>query len=110
MRIDESISNTENGQADITDTKNEASEDYVDMPQWYMEQLAAHVKAIRKLRFEAKTVGTWKGGDRNFVFHAGTGKPHYHTSMSSIQNLVPNPSPTEKKTLNPCDSGYSIKY
>ncbi|WJH28417.1 site-specific integrase [Paenibacillus sp. CC-CFT742] len=82
LRIDESISHTQNGQADITDTKNEASDDYVDMPQWYMEQLAAHVKAMRKIRFEAKAQGKWKGGDRNFVFHSGSGKPYYHTSPS----------------------------
>lgn len=82
LRIDESISSTKNGQADITDTKNEASNDYVDMPKWYMEELAAHVKAMRKLRFEAKAKGTWQGGDRNFVFHSGTGKPYYHTTPS----------------------------
>lgn len=79
LRIDESISHTDKGRADITDTKNEASDNYVDMPQWYMEHLVAHVKVMRKLCFEAKAAGTWKGGDRNFVFHAGTGKPYYHT-------------------------------
>ncbi|MEE4561245.1 hypothetical protein [Paenibacillus polymyxa] len=47
LRIDESISSTKNGQADISDTKNEASNDYVDMPQWYMEELAIHVKSMR---------------------------------------------------------------
>lgn len=52
------------------------------MPQWYMEQLAAHVKAKRKIRFEAKAQGKWKGDDRNFVFHSGSGKPYYHTSPS----------------------------
>ncbi len=82
MRIDENISHTENGQADITGTKNEASDDYVDMPKWYMDELAAHVKAMRKLRLEAKAMGAWQGGDRNFVFHSGTGKPYYHTTLS----------------------------
>ncbi|AUJ88372.1 hypothetical protein PPYC1_24630 [Paenibacillus polymyxa] len=78
LRIDESISNTEDGQADITDTKNEASNDYVDMPLWYMEELAAHVKACRKLKM--KLMDKWQGGDRNFVFHSGYGKPYYHTT------------------------------
>lgn len=139
-----------------------------------MEELAVHVKSMRKLRFETKANGTWKGGDRNFVFHSGTGKPYYHTtapqqwknwcerhsfrnvslhdlrhtnatycwarehlsrrfnidydiphlrclqipmltsprslvvkqqhtSMSSIQKFVPNPSPGAKKALAPCD-------
>lgn len=80
LRIDENISHTEKEQADITDTKNEASEDYVDMPQWYMDELAKHIKAMRKAKLEAKTLGIWQGGDRNFVFHAGKGKPYYHTS------------------------------
>ncbi|SFE10827.1 Site-specific recombinase XerC [Paenibacillus algorifonticola] len=78
LRIDESISNTENSQADITDTKNEASNDYVDMPLWYMEELAAHIKANRKLKL--KLMDKWEGGDRNFVFHSGLGKPYYHTT------------------------------
>lgn len=82
LRIDENISHTENGEAVITDTKNEASDDFVDMPQWYMDQLAAHIKAGRKTRFERKAAGTWEGGDRNFVFHSGTGKPYYHTLPS----------------------------
>ncbi len=80
LRIDESISNTEQGQADITDTKNEASDDYVDMPQWYMDELAAHIKANRKLRLKLKAMGKWEGGDQNFVFHSGFGKPYYHTT------------------------------
>ncbi|MGG4214317.1 hypothetical protein [Paenibacillus alvei] len=49
------------------------------MPQWYIKELVAHAKGMSKLRFEAKANGTWKGGDRNFVFHSGTGKPYYHT-------------------------------
>lgn len=82
LRIDENISHTENGEAEITDTKNDASDDYVDMPQWYMDELAAHVKSTRKLRFDAKAHGKWKGGDQNFVFHSGMGKPFYHSSPS----------------------------
>lgn len=47
-----------------------------------MEQLAAPIKAMRKLRFEAKAQGESKGGERKFVFHSGSGKPYYHTSPS----------------------------
>lgn len=86
LRIDENISHTENGQAVITDTKNEASDDYVDMPEWYMKELSKHVKAMRKLRLKAKSLGTWKGGNQSFVFHAGTGKPYYHTSPTQSWN------------------------
>ncbi|WP_138751885.1 tyrosine-type recombinase/integrase [Paenibacillus sinopodophylli] len=78
LRIDESISSTKNSKADITDTKNEASNDYVDMPLWYMDELATHVKANRKLKM--KLMDKWQGGARNFVFHSGLGKPYYHTT------------------------------
>ncbi|MCC3379959.1 hypothetical protein ACFQ5D_06405 [Paenibacillus farraposensis] len=61
---------------------NEATEDYVDMPQWYMDELAKHIKAMRKAKLEAKALGVWQGRDRNFVFHAGTGKPYYHTTST----------------------------
>lgn len=67
LRIDESISHTQMGQANITDTKNETSNDYVDMPQCYMELLVVHVKAMRKLRFEAKAQGKWNGGSELLV-------------------------------------------
>jgi integrase len=80
LRIDESISNTENSQADITDTKNEASNDYVDMPEWYMDELAAHIKANRKHKLKMKALAKWDGGDDNYVFHSGSGKPYYHTT------------------------------
>lgn len=49
--------------------ENEATEDYVDIPQWYMDELAKHIKAMRKAKLEAKALGVWQGGDRNFVFH-----------------------------------------
>ncbi|MDF2683976.1 MAG: hypothetical protein K0R47_5166 [Brevibacillus sp.] len=84
LRIDESISGTENGKADISDTKNEASNDYVDMPKWYMDELHIHIKNQRKQNLKIKAEGVWKGGDRNFVFHSGYGKPYYHTSPTQM--------------------------
>lgn len=80
LRIDESISSTKNGQADISDTKNEPSNDYVDSHGTW-RNWPSMLKAC-VLRFEAKANGTWKGGDRNFIFHSGTGKPYYHTTPS----------------------------
>jgi integrase len=82
LRIDENISHTEGGRALITDTKNEASDGYVVMPAWYMKELEQHVKRNRKLRLKLKAEGKWEGGDRKFVFHAGKGKPYYHTYPS----------------------------
>lgn len=78
LRIDEGISNTKNGQAIIADTKNEASDDYVDMPSWYMTELDTHIAENQRLKQDAG--GKWQGGDRNFIFHSGLGKPYYHTS------------------------------
>jgi hypothetical protein len=46
-----------------------------------MDELAVHVKAMHKLRLEAKEIGVWQGGDRNFVFHSGTGKSYYHIRL-----------------------------
>lgn len=80
LRIDESISGTEDGKADIADTKNEASNDYVDMPKWFMDELNVHVKAQRKHNLKIKAEGMWEGGDRSFVFHSGYGKPYYHST------------------------------
>jgi integrase len=84
LRIDESISGTEKGVADISDTKNEALNDYVDMPKWYMDELNIHLKNQRKQNLKIKAEGFWKGGDRNFVFHAGYGKPYYHTHSTQV--------------------------
>lgn len=41
IRIDESISLTESGEAIVGDTKTEDSADWVDMPEWYMDELKA---------------------------------------------------------------------
>jgi integrase len=81
LRIDESISLTEKGQAVIDDPKNEASEDYVDMPQWYMDEMWDYLKEWRKNKMAL--LNLWKGGDRQFVFHRGYGKPYYHTTPTA---------------------------
>ncbi|MNC02418.1 putative prophage phiRv2 integrase [compost metagenome] len=78
LRIDENISRTVKGKAIITDTKNAASNDYVDMPTWFMDELAAHVRDLKKLKMKIRD--KWEGGERNFVFHSGFGKPYYHTT------------------------------
>jgi integrase len=82
LRIDESISLTENGSAIIDDPKNEASADYVDMPAWYMEELRLYQREwkIDKMKLRDK----WQGGDREFVFHRGYGKPFYHTTPTQM--------------------------
>ncbi|MGG3282767.1 tyrosine-type recombinase/integrase [Paenibacillus solani] len=82
IRVDENISHTEGGQAVVTDAKNEASDDYVYMPGWYMADLKTHVKKMRRLKLEMKAKDKWLGGEKNYVFHSGSGKPYYHTTPS----------------------------
>jgi integrase len=76
IRIDESISLTENGKAIIGDPK-KGSKGEVDMPTWFMEELKEHYHEWKVNRI--KVGDKWQGEDRHYVFHGGLGKPHYHT-------------------------------
>ncbi|TFE30803.1 tyrosine-type recombinase/integrase [Cohnella luojiensis] len=82
LRVDESISLTKQGIAIIDDPKNEASADFVDMPVWYMDELKEYLKEwkINKM----KLMNKWLGGERQFVFHRGFGKPYYHTTPTDM--------------------------
>lgn len=74
--IQHSISWTEKGEAMIKGTK-EDNEEWVDMPKWYMRELKAFQIACEE---ERKNIPSemWQGGDRQYVFHSGFGKPYYH--------------------------------
>lgn len=79
--INKSITDTENGQAIISDTKTEDSADFVDMPDWYMKMLKAYRKEWLK---ERMLIGTkWEGEEKEYIFHGRTGKPLYHTTPST---------------------------
>lgn len=75
--IDENIPLMRKGQAFIKKPKSEASMAPVKMPEWYMEEL----KLWRKEWLEERMLNAdkWEGGDNDFVFHAGTGKPIYYS-------------------------------
>lgn len=77
-----SISDTENGEAIEKAPKSKSSERWIDMPEWYMNELAIHKREWELQRKKAILAGEWKGGDRQFVFHGGYGKPHYHSYPS----------------------------
>jgi integrase len=80
INVDESISLTLNGQAIIGKPKTNSSIGEVPMPSWYMEELK---KYHYEWKLERIKVGDqWQGGDRQFVFHVGFGKPIYHTTPS----------------------------
>lgn len=74
IHIRKSISLERAGKIFEKGTKNE-EERIVDMPSWYMDEL----KKYRKKWREEKLVimDRWEGGDREYIFHAGFGKPFY---------------------------------
>lgn len=81
--IRKSISLVENGQAYEKETKNDEDR-IVYMPEWYMEELKKYHKEWKKQRWENNSI--WEGGEREYLFHSGTGKPLYHTTPTSWWN------------------------
>lgn len=79
--IGKSISWTENGQAKLKGTK-EDNEEWVDMPIWYMRELKEYQREWREERLAIRPE-EWQGGDRQFVFHSGYGKPYYHDTPTA---------------------------
>jgi len=80
IRIRKSISLVQNGQAYEKGTKND-EERTVDMPDWYMAELEQYYKVWKRQRWENNDI--WVGGDREYLFHNGTGKPLYHTTPTT---------------------------
>ena len=82
VHVRKSISLMKNGEPIIKAPKTETSERFVDFPEWYMELL-------RKYRVqwneERLAIGTkWQGGDRQFLFHRGDGRPIYPTTPAHV--------------------------
>lgn len=80
ITINRSISLTEDSQAVETGPKTKSSKRTIDMPEWYMEELKVHEREWKKEKL--LTGDKWLGGERQYVFHAGIGKPYYHTYPS----------------------------
>lgn len=76
--IGKSIALTVNGAPLIKKPKTDESEGLVDMPEWYMRELHTFYKNWQKERWSLGDL--WKGGDRQFVFHNGYGKPFHYTT------------------------------
>lgn len=79
IRIDESISLTQEGKAVINKPKN-GSVGEVDRPAWYMNEM----KRYRRNWLEEKMLAgdKWEVGDKEYVFHSGLGKPYYYDTPS----------------------------
>jgi len=80
--VRKSYSVDKNGEPVIKAPKTETSERFVDFPEWYMELL-------RKYRVqwneERLVIGTkWQGGERQFLFHRGDGRPIYPTTPAHV--------------------------
>ncbi|QHZ52204.1 tyrosine-type recombinase/integrase [Paenibacillus larvae] len=81
ISINKSISLTIDGHAVEKEPKSKSSRRIVDMPEWYMTELKIHEHEWKK---EKLAVGDkWCGGDNQYVFHGGYGKPFYHTTPTT---------------------------
>jgi integrase len=89
--IHKSIPLTQNGEAIVKKPKTDESEGIVDMPEWYMRELKAYYKEWQKERWSK--AAEWQGGDKQYVFHSGLGKPYDYTT----------PTGTWQKSLNVTD-------
>lgn len=80
LTIENNIPLTKKGKAIEKGPKSIASYRDVDMPKWYMDELELYEKEWHneKKFLEDK----WEGGDRQFVFHNGKGKPYYYQHPS----------------------------
>lgn len=76
ITIENNIPLTKQGEAVEKGPKSIASYRDVDMPTWYMDELARYQEEWEreKIFLDDK----WEGGDRQFVFHNGKGKPYYY--------------------------------
>lgn len=81
ISVKKSISLTQDGEPIIKSPKTQNSIRTVDMPSWYMKELKEyyHEWKVNKIRVGDK----WQGGNREFVFHGGYGKPLYHTTPTT---------------------------
>ncbi|MDH6351876.1 tyrosine-type recombinase/integrase [Brevibacillus sp. 1238] len=79
IHIKKSISLAQEGKVYEKDPKN-GEDRIVEMPGWYMEELRRYHLQWREEKMKIRD--RWEGGDREYVFHAGYGKPLYFTYPS----------------------------
>lgn len=80
IAVENTIPLTEKGNPVEKGPKSISSERIVDMPEWYMEELAVYQQEWEQ---EKEDLGDkWEGGERRYVFHNGTGAPYYYQHPS----------------------------
>lgn len=77
LHIEKQISLDEDGEAVEAEVKTEESEGFVPMPQWYMDELTEYRRAWIKERWTLQQSTKWNGGEKEYVFHNGTGDHFY---------------------------------
>lgn len=80
FRISETIAYTVNGQAIVKGTKTDEHERVVVMPEWYMRELRSYYTQWKKEKLQLGDA--WEGGDKQYVFHSGGGKPYHYSTPS----------------------------
>ncbi|MGG3571228.1 site-specific integrase [Bacillus gobiensis] len=78
FQVRKNIPKTVNGEAHIKETKTIGSTRFVAMPDWYMDELKEYQMIWKREKF--RLGDAWEGGDKQYVFHGGTGKPFYYTT------------------------------
>ncbi|WP_253295061.1 hypothetical protein [Bacillus atrophaeus] len=77
--VNRSISKTINGEPHVKSPKSKSSQRFVKMPDFYMDELAKYYRIWKK---EKLLLGdAWEGGEHQYVFHSGKGKPYYYTTL-----------------------------
>jgi integrase len=79
--VEKQISFDEEGRSVEAELKTEESEGFIPMPRWYMNELQEYKKQSFKERLEMDP-RKWKGGDKQYVFHNGTGDKYYPNTPS----------------------------
>lgn len=77
--IDKQITFDEDGTVIEGEVKTEESEDWVAMPRWYMDELKAFELEWKKEKLQCRE---WLGGDKQYIFHSGQGKPYYPSTAT----------------------------
>lgn len=66
----------------IVDTTKNDSEDEIDMPEWYMQELKNYRPIWEEEREDRGD--TWRGGTDEYIFHKGFGEPYYPGTPSNV--------------------------
>jgi len=82
ISIENNIPLSKDGKAVEKGPKSIASYRNIDMPKWYMDELRAYKDEWNHEKEQLEADGLWQGGDRQYVFHNGTGKPYYYQHPS----------------------------